>query len=200
MSTHSTPPTTSHAALQHRRDIHYGRLPTPQCRPHSRFAGARHRRGSSIWHLLSDADWGTHFGSGSAVACLVHGDLRLRTSIIAQLDRLPYCYSHFFTTAISEELAAALLESTGGSMTKVLFLSSGSEAGLKLSRQYYLELPEPQPNRTLFITRKPSYHDATLSALATGGHVSRRAPFEPLLLGGMGKVSLCSAYRGTREG
>lgn len=139
---------------------------------------------------------------GSGVACLGYGDERMKASIAAQMEHVPYCHSHFFTTPISERLSKAIVETTGGKMANLLTLSSGSEAveaALKLARQYFLELPDPQPQRKLFIARQPSYHGATLSTLAVGGHVTRRAPFEPMLLPGMGKVSLCRAWRGMGE-
>lgn len=78
------------------------------------------------------------------------------------------------------------------------FYSQGSEAtetALKLSRQYYLELQPPQPTRHIFISRRQSYHGATLAALAVSGHTARRANFEPLMLPHMRQVSPCNSYR-----
>lgn len=71
---------------------------------------------------------------------------------------------------------------------------------MKLARQYFLELPTPQPQRTRFIARRQSYHGITLGALSMGGHVGRRAPFEPLLLPNVSHVSPCYPYRGRRDG
>ena len=68
------------------------------------------------------------------------------------------------------------------------------EAALKLARQYYLESGQPQ--RTRFISRHQSYHGITLGALAVGGHATRRAHFEPLLMPNVSRVSPCFAYRG----
>lgn len=78
--------------------------------------------------------------------------------------------------------------------------SEAVEAALKLARQYFLELPTPQPQRTRFIARKPSYHGITLGALAAGGHVLRRQPFEPLLPQNISHVSPCYPYRGKENG
>lgn len=69
---------------------------------------------------------------------------------------------------------------------------------MKLARQYYLELSTPQPQRTRFIARQPSFHGSTLGALAVGGHKSRRDPFEPLLAQHTSHVSPCYAYRGKK--
>ena len=140
---------------------------------------------------------------GSAVACLGHDNARVKAAVRQQMDRAPYCHSQFFTTAASEELASTVIDTTQGKMARMLTLGSGSEAleaALKLARQYYLELPEPQPQRQYFIAREPSYHGATLATLGVGGHLGRRAPFEPMLAGFTSKVSPCNTYRGLRKG
>jgi len=74
------------------------------------------------------------------------------------------------------------------------------EAAMKLARQYYLEQNPPQPQRTRFIARKESYHGTTIGALSMGGHVARRAAFEPMLLDNVSHVSACNAYRGMLDG
>jgi adenosylmethionine-8-amino-7-oxononanoate aminotransferase len=74
------------------------------------------------------------------------------------------------------------------------------EAAMKLSRQYYLELATPQPQRTKFIARKQSYHGITLGALSMSGHTFRREPFEPILLPNVSHISPCNAYRGRGDG
>src|SRR2546429_8436277 len=69
------------------------------------------------------------------------------------------------------------------------------EAAVKLARQYFLELPTPQPQRSKFIARRQSYHGTTLGALSMTGHVNRRSIFEPMLLPNVSLVSACNAYR-----
>lgn len=71
---------------------------------------------------------------------------------------------------------------------------------MKLARQYFLEKPNPEPQRTRFIARNGSYHGTTLGALSLGGHVARRAKFEPLLCDQVSKVSRCFAYRDMKLG
>lgn len=107
------------------------------------------------------------------------------------------------TTDTSERLAETVVASTDGKMARLLTLSSGSEAveaALKVARQYSWELPEPQPEQIHFIARSPSYHGATLTTLAVGCHLRRRAPFEPILSDNGGKVSQCNTYRGLQPG
>lgn len=77
--------------------------------------------------------------------------------------------------------------------------SEAMEAALKLSRQYFMELSPPQPQRIRFIARKPSYHGTTIGTLSAGGHVTRRAVYEPLLNQNWTHVSPCYPYRGMKE-
>ncbi len=84
-------------------------------------------------------------------------------------------------------------------MSNVYFVSGGSEAmeaALKLARQHFVE--RGQPERTLFIGRRQSYHGNTLGALAVGGNEWRRKQFAPLLIDVL-RVSPCYAYRDQRE-
>ncbi|KAG9945376.1 PLP-dependent transferase, partial [Aureobasidium melanogenum] len=139
---------------------------------------------------------------GAAVSCLGHGHQRVKEAIISQLDVISYVHSATFATEAAELLAKELVESTGGEMSKAYIVSSGSEAmeaALKLARQHYLESQPPQPQRTKFIARHESYHGTTLGALSISGHKARRAPYEPMLIPNMSRVSACNAYRGMKE-
>ncbi|OJD34572.1 class iii [Diplodia corticola] len=140
---------------------------------------------------------------GAAVSCLGHGDKRVQDAIMRQMDEAAYCHSLFFSTSAAEDLGQELVAGTKGAMAKAFILSSGSEsieAAMKLARQYHLEVSPPQPQRTKFIARKESYHGTTLGSLSLGGHVGRRAMFEPLLLENVSRVSACNAYRGKMDG
>ncbi|KAI9810097.1 MAG: hypothetical protein M1827_006708 [Pycnora praestabilis] len=139
---------------------------------------------------------------GAAVACLGHGNERVKDAIIAQLDEVAYCHSLFFASSGAEGLARELIDSTKGQMSKAFIVSSGSEAmesSMKLARQYFLELSPSQPKRTKFIARKESYHGTTLGSLSMSGHVARRALYEPMLLDNVSRVSACNAYHGMRK-
>lgn len=74
------------------------------------------------------------------------------------------------------------------------------EAAMKIARQYFLEKESPEPERIHFIARNQSFHGTTLGALAVGGHVYRRAKFEPMLNPNTSKVSPCYSYRGKVQG
>ncbi|KAK1056984.1 hypothetical protein LTR74_014519 [Friedmanniomyces endolithicus] len=139
---------------------------------------------------------------GAAVACLGHGNDRVRESINDQMKSVSYCHSLFYATPAAEDLARLLVDSTGGEMARAFFISSGSEAieaALKLARQYFIEKKPAEPHRTQFIARQQSYHGTTLGALAVGGHVARRALYEPLLSANNSLVSPCYSYRGLKD-
>ncbi|KAE8318810.1 pyridoxal phosphate-dependent transferase [Aspergillus transmontanensis] len=169
----------------------------------TRFLPRKAIGGKGIYIFLEDGTKFLDSTGGAAVSCLGHGHEKVKQAIIDQTNTISYCHTAFFGTGVSEELAQFLVDSTGGKLSKVYMISSGSEAveaALKLARQYFLELPTPQPQRTRFIARKPSYHGITLGALAAGGHVLRRQPFEPLLPQNISHVSPCYPYRGKESG
>ncbi|MCJ1400467.1 hypothetical protein MMC11_003673 [Xylographa trunciseda] len=138
---------------------------------------------------------------GAAVACIGHGDPSVKAAVAQQMDEVSYCHSLFFSSSGAENLAKLLIDSTNGVMARAFIVSSGSEAmeaAMKLARQYFLELN--QPERVRFIARKESYHGTTLGALSMSGHVDRRKLFEPMLLDNVSRVSACNAYRGMQDG
>ncbi len=137
---------------------------------------------------------------GAAVSCLGHGHKDVIAAIKAQLDTLAYAHTAFFTTEAMETLADKLVASAPAGLDRVLFVSGGSEgieAALKLARQYFVEIG--QPERGHVIARRHSYHGATLGALSVGGHAARRALFAPLLFEAT-HVSPCHGYRGKQAG
>ena len=138
---------------------------------------------------------------GAAVSCLGHSRRDVVEAIKAQLDKLPYAHTSFFTNEPSEALAEHLTARAPDGLDHVYFVSGGSEANetaLKLARQYFVERGEPQRHR--FIARRQSYHGNTLGALSVGGHPGRRATYEPILSHNVEHVSPCYAYRGQRSG
>mgnify|MGYP002138548890 CR=1 FL=1 len=136
----------------------------------------------------------------AAVSCLGHGHPEVLAAMHAQLDRLAYAHTSFFTTEVAEALAETLVRDAPAGTSHAYFVSGGSEAveaALKLARQYFVETGQPQ--RRHFIARRQSYHGNTLGALAVGHNPGRRALYEPLLMP-VEHVSPCYAYRGLGEG
>jgi adenosylmethionine-8-amino-7-oxononanoate aminotransferase len=132
---------------------------------------------------------------GAAVSCLGHGHPAVTAALHAQLDKLAYAHTGFFTTEVAEELADRLIEDAPAGLGHVYLVSGGSEAveaALKMARQYFTERGET--GRRHIIARRQSYHGNTLGALAAGGNAWRRAPFAPLLIE-THHIEPCFAYR-----
>ncbi|SOD98074.1 aspartate aminotransferase family protein [Caenispirillum bisanense] len=135
---------------------------------------------------------------GAAVSCLGHSDPAVIEAITAQVRKLPFAHTGFFTNEPMEALAEALTDAAPGPLDHVYFVSGGSEAveaALKMARQYFLEIG--QPSRSRLIARRQSYHGNTLGALAAGGNQWRRAQFEPMLIE-VSHVAPCYEYRDRR--
>src|SRR5438552_4005681 len=151
---------------------------------------------------ITDADGRTYIDAsgGAAVSCLGHGHPDVIAAMHAQIDRVAYAHTSFFTTEVAEELADTLVADAPEGIGHVYLVSGGSEAmeaSLKMARQYFVEIGEPQ--RSIFIGRRQSYHGNTLGALAVGGNEWRRRQFAPLLID-VARVSPCYEYRECREG
>ena len=151
---------------------------------------------------LIDANGKRYFdgSGGAAVSCLGHGDPEIIEAIQNQAEKLAFAHTGFFTSEPAEALADLLIRHAPGDLDRVYFVSGGSEAveaALKLARQYYLEIG--QPNRRHVIARRQSYHGNTLGALATGGNAWRRAQFEPILMD-VSHIAPCYEYVGRTEG
>ncbi|MGB3427768.1 MAG: aspartate aminotransferase family protein [Burkholderiaceae bacterium] len=137
---------------------------------------------------------------GAAVSCLGHAHPDVLAAMHAQIDRIAYAHTSFFSTEVAERLADSLIGSAPEGISHVYLVSGGSEAveaALKLARQYFVEKGEPQRSR--FIARRNSYHGNTLGALAVGGNAWRRRQFAPLLID-VEHVSPTYAYRDRRDG
>ncbi|KAI9847524.1 MAG: hypothetical protein M1838_000850 [Thelocarpon superellum] len=158
---------------------------------------------SGLYLTLENGSQVLDASGGAAVACIGHGEQRVKKAMMAQMDQVSYCHSLFFSSSATETLARELVQGTRGEMSRAFIVSSGSEAmeaAMKLARQYFLELSPPQPQRVRFIARRESYHGSTIGALSVSGHVTRREFFEPMLLDNISHVSACNAYRGMHAG
>jgi adenosylmethionine-8-amino-7-oxononanoate aminotransferase len=113
-----------------------------------------------------------------------HGVAEIGQAMAEQAAKLEFVHSSQFVTPVAEEFAAELLEFAGANFRggAVYFTSGGSEAvetALKLARQYQVEVGEEKRFRIL--SRKQSYHGATLGALAVSGNVLRREMYLPMV-------------------
>lgn len=136
---------------------------------------------------------------GAAVSCLGHSNQAVKNAIHAQIEAIPYAHTAFFTSEIAEQLADKLVDDAPDNIDRVYFVTGGSEANeaaLKLARQYFVEIGQPQ--RKHFIAREQSYHGNTVMTLAIGGNEWRKQTFRPILP----KANLippCFAYRHQHE-
>ena len=153
-------------------------------------------RGEGIYLYTEDGSSIIDASGGAAVACLGHGNHRIAEAIGRQAAAMAYAHTGTFSNQPAEDLADFLLQDEPGGLSRAWFCSSGSEgneAAIKLARQYFLEIGQPQRTRT--IARRQSYHGTTLGALAAGGNMMRRVHYEPILSQAHSLVSPCFAYR-----
>lgn len=137
---------------------------------------------------------------GAAVSCLGHSDAEVRAAIHAQLDKIAFAHTGFFTSEPAEALANLLIAHAPEGIDRVYLLSGGSEAveaAIKLARQYHLETGQPQRHK--LIARRQSYHGNTLGALAAGGNAWRREKYQPLLVD-THHIMPCFDYRQRQDG
>ncbi len=151
---------------------------------------------------LIDASGKRYFdgSGGAAVSCLGHSNAHVRAALHDQLDQLAFAHTGFFTSDAAEKLADRLVAAAPEGIDRVYLVSGGSEAveaALKLARQYFMEIGQPERHRV--IARRQSYHGNTLGALAAGGNEWRRAQFAPLLVE-TSHISPCYEYRERRDG
>ncbi len=137
---------------------------------------------------------------GAAVSNLGHSHQAVKQAMLAQIERVPFAHTGFFTSDSSEQLAELICQHMSEQFNHVYFVSGGSEAmesALKMARQYFVESGKVEKKH--FIARQQSYHGNTLGALAVGGNEWRREPFRPILNSGH-HIAPCYAYRYQRSG
>lgn len=141
-------------------------------------------RGEGVW--VYDAGGGRvlDFASSAVVNFIGHGDPVIARAMAEQASQLEFAHSSNFTTEVAEEFARELLEFAGPAFRGggVFFTSGGSESvesALKLARQYQVESGHIE--RYQVVSRRQSYHGATMGAMAVSGNQSRRGIYLPML-------------------
>jgi adenosylmethionine-8-amino-7-oxononanoate aminotransferase len=156
--------------------------------------------GHGVWLTRANGPDVLDASGGAAVSCLGHQHPRIVEAIQRQTATLAYAHTSFFSSEPAEMLAETLVGHEPGGLAYAYFVSGGSEAieaSLKMARQYFVEIA--QPERGHFIARRQSYHGNTLGALALGGNAWRKAPYAPLLSHAFSHVSPAFAYREQRH-
>jgi adenosylmethionine-8-amino-7-oxononanoate aminotransferase len=151
--------------------------------------------GEGVWLIGEDGRRILDASGGAAVSCLGHQHPRVLEAMARQASKLAYAHTSFFSSEPAEALADKLVGHEPGGLGYAYLVSGGSEAieaGIKLARQYFIEIGQPQ--RRHFIARRQSYHGNTLGALAAGGNAWRREPYAPLLSSAFSHVTPAFAY------
>jgi len=70
---------------------------------------------------------------GAAVACIGHGNERVKQAVLKQMDVVSYCHSLFYSTDAAEALAKELINSTQGRMAHAFIVGSGKSMLIRSS-------------------------------------------------------------------
>jgi len=121
-------------------------------------------------------------GGGAMVTSLGYGVREIIEAAREQAGRIPFVYNLRATTPPQEALARELVALAPAGLTRVHFVSGGSEANelaLRLARSYHVERGEPP--RWRFISPAQAYHGPTWATLALTGRPGLQRPYEPYL-------------------
>jgi len=134
-------------------------------------------RGEGVWIFDAEGRKILDFASIAVVNFIGHADPAIAHAMADQAARLEFAHSSSFTTEVAEQFAQELLQFAGPAFDggAVFFTSGGSESvetALKLARQYHVEAGHSE--RYQIVSRRQSYHGATMGAVAVSGNQSRR--------------------------
>ncbi|MGD0790598.1 MAG: aspartate aminotransferase family protein [Terriglobales bacterium] len=141
-------------------------------------------RGEGVYVWDGDGNRYLDFSGSAAVNFIGHGVREIADAMAEQARQLEFVHTSQFTTAVAEEFARELLDFAGEHFAggAVYFTCGGSESvetALKLARQYQVEIGER--DRYQILSRRQSYHGATLGALAVSGNRKRREIYLPMV-------------------
>jgi len=140
-------------------------------------------RGEGCWLIDERGKRYLDAVGGAYVANLGHANAEIADAMARQARQFGYLSGTMFTHDPVEELARELAETLPGDLSKLYFLSSGSEAveaALKLARQYWVERGRPSKQRIIALA--PGYHGSTLLALSVSAREAYKAMFRPWLV------------------
>lgn len=121
--------------------------------------------------------------SGAISANLGHGNKRIAQVAYDQASKIAFAYRTQFESRPANELADMLVRLAPPALNRVFFVNSGSEAVetcIKLARQYWWSVGKA--GKSMVISRRPSYHGATLGALSCTAYAPLNIPFRPMQL------------------
>ena len=139
-------------------------------------------RGEGIYIIDSAGKKYIDGSGGAAVVGIGHGVKEITQAMVRQAERISFSHSSQFSSQPTLDLAAQLVKLAPPGLSRVYFISGGSEAvetAVKMARQYQVE--RSQPEKYKVVSRWTSYHGNTLGALALSGHTGRRKHYLPLI-------------------
>lgn len=116
--------------------------------------------------------------SGAVTVNVGHGNQRVIERACRQLNQIAFAYRTQFESEPAQELADLLVRLSPPELNRVFFVNSGSEAvetAIKLVRQHWWA--QGKQGKQLVLSRQPSYHGATLGALALTSYAPLNIPF-----------------------
>ncbi len=112
-----------------------------------------------------------------------HSHPKLNEALAAQAREVEHVIFAGFTHGPAVELAERLTQILPASLTRIFYSDNGStavEAALKMARQYWVNLGEPE--RQTFIALRFAYHGDTVGAMSVSDDSVFTRAFEPFLL------------------
>jgi adenosylmethionine-8-amino-7-oxononanoate aminotransferase len=123
-------------------------------------------------------------GSHTRANSLGYGNDEVARAMYEQARRLHYVGTANYLSEPMVRLATKVAELAPGRLSKVVFVSGGSEAvetALKIAKQYQQNGPKPRAYK--IISRWNAYHGATMGALSVTDWLAVRDVFDPRLPG-----------------
>jgi adenosylmethionine-8-amino-7-oxononanoate aminotransferase len=139
-------------------------------------------RGEGIYIYDTEGKRYIDGSGGAAVVGIGHGVEEITEAMIRQAEKISFSHGSQFTSQAAIDLAFKLVQLSPKGLSRVYFLSGGSEAvetAVKMARQYQVERGKTEKYKV--ISRWTSYHGNTLGALALSGHTGRRRYYLPLI-------------------
>ncbi|HET7874793.1 MAG TPA: aspartate aminotransferase family protein [Methylomirabilota bacterium] len=139
-------------------------------------------RGQGVYLYDKDGKRYLDACGGALVVTIGHGVTEVADAVARQLEQLAYIHGTEFTSPPVEALARELARRAPMDEAKLYLVSGGSEAtetAIKLARQ--CQLARGEARRYKVVHRWPSYHGASLGALAVSGRPQLRHSFAPIL-------------------
>lgn len=117
--------------------------------------------------------------SGAFAANIGHSHPRVIARATEQVNKVCFAYRTQFESQPANELADLLARLSPPELNRVFFVNSGSEAVetcIKLARQYWWS--QDKKGKNFIISRRPSYHGATIGALSCTDYAPLNIPFQ----------------------